>query len=105
MLLELRTVGSADLTIVVNGETISWPIATLHDTWHHAIARAVEGVLRQAGIERARGLLACKHADGQWNTRPHRETVVQPGCQMIALGTLPNLRTLLALARGDSPSS
>ena len=42
MLLELRTVGSADLTIVVNGETISWPIATLHDTWHHAIARAVD---------------------------------------------------------------
>jgi K+/H+ antiporter YhaU regulatory subunit KhtT len=45
-------------------------------------------------------VLACKHADGQWNTRPHSETVVQPGCQMIALGTLPNLQKLLALARG-----
>lgn len=44
-------------------------------------------------------VLACKHADGQWNTRPHSETVVQPGCQMIALGTLPNLQKLLALAR------
>lgn len=45
-------------------------------------------------------VLACKHADGQWNTRPHSETVVQPGCQLIALGTLPNLQKLLALARG-----
>ncbi len=45
-------------------------------------------------------VLACKHADGQWNTRPHSETVVQPGCQLIALGTLPNLQKLLALACG-----
>lgn len=44
-------------------------------------------------------VLACKHADGQWNTRPHSETVVESGCQMIALGTLPNLQKLLALAR------
>lgn len=44
-------------------------------------------------------VLACKHADGQWNTRPHSETVMQLGCQMIALGTLPNLQKLLALAQ------
>ena len=45
-------------------------------------------------------VLACKHADGRWNTRPHSETVVQPACQMIALGTLPQLQKLIALAQG-----
>ncbi|MCE9612337.1 MAG: potassium channel protein [Chthoniobacter sp.] len=44
-------------------------------------------------------VLACKHADGRWNTRPHSETVLEAGCQMIALGTLPNLQKLLELAR------
>lgn len=44
-------------------------------------------------------VLACKHADGRWNTRPHGETVMEPGCQMIALGTLSHLQKLLELAR------
>ena len=44
-------------------------------------------------------VLACKHADGQWNTRPHSETVILPGSQMLALGTLPQLQKLLALAQ------
>jgi hypothetical protein len=51
MLLELRglparrlgTVGGADLKITADGETLTWPLATLHDTWHGAIARAMEG--------------------------------------------------------------
>jgi phosphoribosylformylglycinamidine synthase len=50
MLLELRglparklgTVGGPDLKITADGETTIWPTATLHDTWHHAIARAME---------------------------------------------------------------
>jgi phosphoribosylformylglycinamidine synthase len=50
MLLELRglparrlgTVGGADLKITADGETLTWPLATLHDTWHGAIARAME---------------------------------------------------------------
>ena len=44
-------------------------------------------------------LLACKHADGHWNTRPHGSTVVQPGSQLIALGTLEQLQKLIELAR------
>ena len=51
MLLELRglparrlgTVGGPDLKITADGETLTWPLATLHDTWHGAIARAMEG--------------------------------------------------------------
>ena len=50
-------------------------------------------------------VLACKHADGQWNTRPHGETVVAAGAQMIALGAMPQLQKLIGLARGDLPSS
>ena len=50
MLLELRglparrlgTVGGADLKITADGETLIWPTAKLHDTWHGAIARAME---------------------------------------------------------------
>lgn len=45
-------------------------------------------------------VLACKYADGRWNTRPHAGTVLEPGCQLIALGTLPQLQKLIELARG-----
>ncbi len=44
-------------------------------------------------------LLACKHADGHWNTRPRGSTVIQPGSQLIALGTVDQLQRLTALAR------
>ncbi len=38
----LGTVGGADLAITVNGSKITWPLATLSDTWRHSIARAME---------------------------------------------------------------
>ena len=44
-------------------------------------------------------LLACKQADGRWNTRPAAGTVVQPGSQLIALGTVEQLQKLIELAR------
>lgn len=44
-------------------------------------------------------VLACKSADGQWNTRPHSETVLEAGHQVIALGVLPELQKLMDLAR------
>lgn len=44
-------------------------------------------------------VLACKLADRQWNTRPTGETVVQPGSQLIVLGTPEQLQQLSALTR------
>ena len=44
-------------------------------------------------------LLACKHADGHWNTRPRGSTVLEPSSQLIALGTLEQLQKLIELAR------
>ena len=47
-------------------------------------------------------VLACKRADGRWNTRPDGETTVQAGSQLIALGTLEQLQKLIALARCEA---
>ncbi|MBI3417569.1 MAG: potassium channel protein [Verrucomicrobia bacterium] len=44
-------------------------------------------------------VLACKHADGHWNTRPRGATVVEPQSQLIALGTQEHLQKLTGLAR------
>ena len=44
-------------------------------------------------------LLACKGADGQWNTRPRSDTLFQAGSQVIALGTLDHLQKLIEVAR------
>lgn len=44
-------------------------------------------------------VLACKTSDGKWNTRPHGGTVVESGCQLIALGTQEHLKKLTGLAR------
>jgi len=44
-------------------------------------------------------VLACKHADGQWNTRPGGTTVIQPHSRIIALGTLEHLQRIIELAR------
>ena len=44
-------------------------------------------------------VLACKHADGHWNTRPRGATVVEPESQLIALGTQEQLQKLTGLAR------
>lgn len=43
-------------------------------------------------------VLACKMADGRLNTRPAPETVLEAGCQIIALGTLGDLQRLKDLA-------
>jgi len=48
-------------------------------------------------------VLACKRADGQWNTRPRGDTVVQADSQIIALGTVDHLQKLIELA-GVEPS-
>ena len=50
LLLEMRgiparrigTVGGEHLKITAAGETLNWPVADLHDTWYHSIARALE---------------------------------------------------------------
>ena len=47
-------------------------------------------------------VLACKRADGEWNTRPHGETVVPAGSQLIVIGTLDQLEKLIALARSEA---
>jgi voltage-gated potassium channel len=47
-------------------------------------------------------VLACKRPDGQWNTRPRGDTVVQAGSQLIVLGTLDQLQKLIELARQNS---
>jgi len=44
-------------------------------------------------------VLACKSADGSWNSRPRGSTVVEPQCQLIALGTQAHLQKLTELAR------
>ena len=44
-------------------------------------------------------VLACKTSDGKWNCRPHGGTVVESGCQLIALGTQEHLQKLIGLAR------
>ena len=44
-------------------------------------------------------VLACKSAVGKWNCRPHGTTVLEPNCQLIALGTPPHLQQLAELAR------
>jgi voltage-gated potassium channel len=49
-------------------------------------------------------VLACKHADGKWNTRPRSHTVVQPGSQLIALGTQDHLQKLIEVARSEAGS-
>jgi len=49
LLLEMRgiparrigTVGGEHLKITAAGETLTWPVADLHDAWYHAIARAL----------------------------------------------------------------
>ncbi|MBI3869834.1 MAG: potassium channel protein [Verrucomicrobia bacterium] len=45
-------------------------------------------------------VLACKSAQGKWNSRPQGATVVEPQCQLIALGTQEHLQRLTELARG-----
>ena len=47
-------------------------------------------------------VLACKRADGQWNTRPGGETIVQAGSQLITLGTFEQLQKVIGLARGGT---
>lgn len=42
--------------------------------------------------------LACKQADGRWNTKPNGATAVESGCQLIALGTQEQLQRLIDLA-------
>jgi Trk K+ transport system NAD-binding subunit len=44
-------------------------------------------------------VLACKSADGRWNSRPRGATVVEPQCQLIALGTQAHLQKLTELAQ------
>ena len=44
-------------------------------------------------------VLAFKGADGQWNTQPHGDTLVQSDSQIIVLGTLDHLQKLIKLAR------
>lgn len=44
-------------------------------------------------------VLASKSADGRWDTRPRGITVVEPGTQLIALGTQENLRKLAEIAK------
>lgn len=44
-------------------------------------------------------VLACKHADGRWNTRPRGITVMEKGAQVIALGTIEQLQKLIELAK------
>jgi voltage-gated potassium channel len=45
-------------------------------------------------------VLACKTADGRWNLHPRGATLVEPGAQLIALGTQGHLQKLTNLA-GD----
>jgi len=44
-------------------------------------------------------VLACKRADGKWDTRPRNATIIEPKCQLIALGTQEHLQKLTELAR------
>ena len=53
----------------------------------------------QASHELDLTVLACKHADGHWNTRPRGSTLVETGAQVIALGTIEQLQKLIELAR------
>lgn len=49
-------------------------------------------------------VLACKHADGRWDTRPRASTRVEAGSQLITLGKFPQLQVLIGLARpGSNP--